>query len=94
MDKKKSGEVLVFLLSCFSIGLIAGSIAKNNFKKQLNDNSLTIENYINRLSEFDLTQEKAGSDLFFDLMSNGFNPQSAFSIVQQECIEFGETFND
>lgn len=94
MDKKKNGEVLVFLLGCFSIGLIAGSFNKNKFKKQISNNPLSIEHYLNRLSEFDLTPEKAGSELFFDLMSNGFSPNSAFDVVRQECIEVGEKFND
>jgi hypothetical protein len=94
MNKKKNGEVLVFLLACFSVGIIAGSISKNKFKKNISQNSLTIQNYVNRLSEFDLTETKSASELFFDLMSTGFHPQSAFDIVAKECIDVGEKFND
>lgn len=94
MDKKKNGEVLVFVLSCFSIGLIAGSLSRKNFKKYTTNNTLSIENYVNRLSEFDLTADRSGFELFFDLMSNGFNAKLAFDIVQKECIEIGEKFND
>jgi hypothetical protein len=94
MDKKKNGKVLVFLLGCFSVGLIAGSISKNKFKKNFINNPLTIENYVNRLSEFDLTPQKEASELFFDLISSGFNAQKAFEVVQKECIEAGEKFYD
>ena len=94
MDKKKNGEVLVFLLGCFSIGLIAGSFTKNKFKKHIANNQPSIAHYINRLSEFDLSSDKVGSEFFFDLMSSGFSAQLAFDIVQKECIEMGEKFND
>jgi tyrosine-protein phosphatase YwqE len=94
MDKKKNGDVLVFLLTCFSIGLIVGSINKKQFKKDKKNNSLTIENYLNRLIEFDLTPQHSASELFFDLMSTGFHPQTAFDMVKEECIDAGEKFYD
>jgi hypothetical protein len=94
MNKKKNGDILVFLLTCFSIGLIAGSINRKNFNKIKQNNYLTIENYLNRLVEFDLTPQQSASDLFFDLMSSGFNPQTAFDMVKEECIDAGEKFYD
>jgi tyrosine-protein phosphatase YwqE len=94
MNKKKNGDILVFLLTCFSIGLIAGSINKKHFNKFQRNNPLTIENYLNRLIEFDLTPQQSASDLFFELMSSGFNPQRAFEMVKEECIEAGEKFYD
>ena len=94
MDKKKNGEILVFLLGCFSIGLIAGSFTKNKFKKHIAKNQLSVAHYVNRLSEFDLSSDKLGSEFFFYLMSSGFSAQLAFDIVQKECIEIGEKFND
>jgi hypothetical protein len=94
MDKKKTGEVTSFLLICFSVGLIFGSISKNKFKKNIKSNSITLQNYVNRLREFDLTEEQSASDLFLELTSIGFDSNSAFDIVIKECIEVGEKFND
>jgi len=94
MNKKKTGEVTPFLLICFSVGLIFGSISKNKFKKNIKSNSITLQNYVNRLREFDLTEEQSASDLFFELTSIGFDPNSAFDIVIKECIKVGEKFND
>jgi len=94
MDKKKTGEVTSFLLICFSVGLIFGSINKSKFKKNIKSNSITLQNYINRLREFDLTEEQSASDLFLRLTSIGFDSNNAFDIVVKECIEVGEKFDD
>lgn len=63
-------------------------IEKNIYSK------LTLDNYVNRLKEFDISPEKEATNLFFDLLESGFHPNSAFDLVKKECIEAGEKFYD
>ena len=39
-----------------------------------------------------MTEEKEATALFLDLVESGFYPQSAFNMVQKECLEAGEVF--
>lgn len=90
---KKSGKVQIFLLTCFLLGWKAQSMNKKDIEKKPYS-KLTLDNYVNRLKEFDISPEKEATNLFFDLLESGFNPNSAFDLVKKECIEAGEKFYD
>jgi hypothetical protein len=90
---KNSGKVQLLILTFAFLGWRAGFINKKNIAKQPYS-KLTLENYINRLKEFDISPEKEATNLFFDLLESGFHPNSAFDMVKKECIEAGEKFYD
>jgi hypothetical protein len=90
---KKSGKLQLFILTCALIGWTTGSINKKTIQNK-SYSKLTLENYVNRLKEFDMSPEKEATNLFFDLLESGFNPSSAFDVVKKECIEAGEKFHD
>jgi hypothetical protein len=92
MAMKKNGKLAFMVLGFLSLGYILGEINKKNFTHQDNDDKINLEQYLNRLSEFDLTEEKEATALFLDLIENGFYPKSAFNTVQKECLEAGEIF--
>lgn len=90
----KNGKLVVFLGSCFIFGYVVGLKNKKNMKEFKDYSNLTLENYLNRLNEFDLSEEKDLSVLFFDLLETGFHPEAAFNLVKEICLETGELFND
>lgn len=71
-----------------------GANNKRKFAIEKQKSILSIDNYLNRLSEFDISAEKECTNLFFDLIELGFHPQSAFDIVQEESTKAGDIFND
>lgn len=75
------------------MGWKAQSMNKKDIEKKPYS-KLTLDNYVNRLKEFDISPEKEATNLFFDLLESGFNPNSAFDLVKKECIEAGEKFYD
>lgn len=89
---KKNGKNIIVT------GLISVSIFfwYKNYKKTKEifyiPNRLTIENYVNRLKEYDISSEKEASNLFFDLIECGFSPQRAFDTVQKEINDSGEHY--
>ena len=83
----------MLVLTCALLGWKAGSSNKKDIEKK-SYSKLTLENYINRLKEFDMSAEKEATSLFFDLLESGFHPNSAFDLVKKECIEAGEKFHD
>ena len=91
---KKTGNKVLFLISCFTVGALLGHANKKKFVNVKQKSILTLDNYVNRLSEFDISEEKECTNLFFDLIELGFHPDSAFDIVQKESTEAGDIFND
>lgn len=88
---KKSGEISVAVgatLVCLSLYYF---LTKRN-TKFVSENILTIDNYVNRLKEYDMSPEKEASNLFYDLLECGYSPQRAFYTVQKEIDEAGEIF--
>lgn len=90
----KKSNTWIFLAGCFAFGAYLGLQNKKVIKNYIKDNNLTISNYINRLKEFDLTQENESANFFYDLIEMGFDLDSAFEIVKKECAEAKEFFND
>jgi hypothetical protein len=93
---KKNGRNVLVFLGFFSIGLMLGNVSK---RKMLLGNSasickLSLEQCLNRLTEFDLTDQKEATNMFLDLIEHGFGPSSAFDIVQKECFKAEEVLND
>lgn len=88
---KKNGEISVVIFSA-TICVIGYVFLFKRNKKFISENVLTIENYINRLREYDLSPEKEASSLFYDLLECGYSPQRAFSTVQKEVDEAGDFF--
>jgi len=88
---KKSGEVTVIIASATACVIGYVFLFKKN-KKFISENVLTIENYVNRLREYDLSPEKEASSLFYDLLECGYSPKRAFSTVQKEVDEAGDFF--
>jgi len=86
---KSSIKVELFLLACLFLGWKTGSINRKDIQKKPYS-KLTLENYVNRLKEFDMSSEKEATNLFFDLLESGFNPNTAFDLVTEECIEAGQ----
>lgn len=73
-----------------------GNVSK---RKMLLENSASIytvslEQYLNRLTEFDLTDQKEATSMFLDLIEHGFGPSGAFNVVQKECFKVEEVLND
>jgi hypothetical protein len=90
----KSGEQnKAIAIAALSV-IIAGVFSKVFMKKTIKLNNVTIENYANRLKEYDMTPEKEASQLFYDLIDFGFSPSSAFATVQKEIDQAGGFFND
>jgi hypothetical protein len=89
---KKNGKLALMFLGFLSVGYIIGELSKQNFLDSTKKPEVNLEQYLNRLIEFDMTDEKEATALFLDLIENGFYPQSAFDVVQKECIEAGEFF--
>jgi hypothetical protein len=91
---KKNGKIGLLFFGFLTVGFVLGEISKqkftNNNSKDIID--ITLGQYMNRLTEFDLTDEKEATSLFLDLIENGFYPESAFNVVQKECLEVGEVF--
>lgn len=91
---KKNGKLYAFLGACFVVGLVLGTVEKNKMKSFIGSSNLTLENYMNRLKEFDMSDQKEATKMFLDLLSSGIIAKEAFSIVQQECLEVGEFYYD
>lgn len=90
---KNSNKLQLFILVCATLGWKAARVNGKDIEKR-SYSKLTLENYINRLKEFDMSPEKEATSLFFDLLESGFHPNSAFDLVKKECIEAGEKFHD
>ena len=90
---KSSSKLQLLILICATLGWKAARVNKKDIEK-ISYSKLTLENYINRLKEFDMSPEKEATSLFFDLLESGFHPNSAFDLVKKECIEAGEKFHD
>lgn len=69
-----------------------GTMNKKTVDKKFNVSNLSLDNYLNRLKEFDMSQENEATALFLDLIELGFHPNSAFDLVKKECLEAGEIF--
>lgn len=89
---KKNGDAAIALT--ISLGAFVGYVLyqKHKQKNFVSSNSLTIENFVNRLREYDLSPEKEASNLFYDLLECGFSPEHAFATVQKEIDEAGKFF--
>lgn len=90
---KKNGEIKLLLGALAATAIAVAIINRNKAKSFINYNNLTIDNFVNRLQEFDLSPTKDASNLFYELIEFGFSPQSAFDVVQKEATEAGEYFN-
>lgn len=88
---KKSGEIAVATTVVIMCSSLYYFFLKKN-TKFVKQNIITIENYVNRLREYDMSPEKEASSLFYDLLECGYSPQRAFSTVQKEIEEAGEVF--
>lgn len=90
--KKKNGEIAALV----GTGLILFSLYvffnKKKYEHFVSENSTTLENYINRLREYDTSPTKDASNLFFDLIECGFSPANAFASVQKEIDDMGKWF--
>ena len=91
---KKNGKLGLVFFGFLTAGFVLGEISKQKFASNNLENNISISlgQYINRLTEFDLTDQKEATSLFLDLIENGFYPDSAFNVVQKECLEAGEVF--
>lgn len=89
---KKNGEAKIALFLLLSTAVALSIINRNKAKSFVKENHLTIDNFVNRLKEFDLSPSKDASNLFYDLIEFGFSPQSAFDVVQKEITEAGDFF--
>lgn len=92
MTMKKNGKRNIALLALCIGGLVIFTLNKNKGKSFIDGNNLTIDNFVNRLKEFDLSPSKDASSLFYDLIEFGFSPQSAFDVAQKEATDAGEYF--
>lgn len=90
MKKNGKGKFLLAFLCISGITLLA--LNKQKGKSFIQNNSLTIDNFVNRLKEFDLSPSKDAYNLFYDLIEFGFSPQSAFDVAQKEATDAGEYF--
>jgi hypothetical protein len=90
----KNGKALAFIGSCFLVGFYLGLKNKKKMNTFKDYSNLTVENYLNRLNEFDLSEQKDLSFLFFDLIQTGFHPEAAFNLVKEISLEAGEVYND
>ena len=87
---KNGNNKLYFYLAI--TGAVAYVYLKNRKQDFVQKNQLTIENYVNRLREYDLSPEKHASNLFYDLLECGFCLDRAFEYVQKEINDNGEYF--
>ena len=81
---KKNGRNILVFLGFFSIGLMLGNVSKRKMvlENNPNANKVSLEQYLNRLTEFDLTDQKEATNMFLDLIEHGFGPGGAFDVVQ------------
>jgi hypothetical protein len=90
---KKNGKLLLMVTGFLALGYVLGEISKYNFINSISEEpNVNLDQYLNRLTEFDMSEEKEATALFLDLVESGFYPQSAFNMVQKECLEAGEVF--
>ena len=87
----KNGNSKIYFYLVAS-GVLAFLYLKNKNSNFVKENQLTIENYVNRLKEYDLSPEKHASNLFYDLIECGFCLDRAFEYVQREINDNGEYF--
>jgi len=89
---KKNGDSVIII--ALSITAFVGYVMyqKSKHKKFVSSNTLTIENFVNRLSEYDMSPQKEASNFFYDLLECGFSPQNAFATVQKEIDDAGSFF--
>ena len=92
MILKKSGKIATAIIIGGLVGWYAGYFNKKTMIKTISLPNLSVDNYVNRLKEFDMSSEKEATNLFYDLIESGFSPHSAFDLVKKECLEAGEIF--
>lgn len=88
MTLKKNGKIAIFLAGCFLIGYISAKNMSKN-KSVIIKKNISFDNYINRLSEFDLTHDKLSTELFVGLVNDGLSLKDAFDVTIRASYEYG-----
>lgn len=89
MDLKKSGRIILFLIGCFAIGSLTSTLMAKKKFPIYEQNQISFENYISRLSEFDLTEEKLSTELFLGLVNDGVSFKEAFEATIKASYDYG-----
>lgn len=77
-----NGKNISFIAGLFIIGLALGNSHKKKFVQQtINVNKTTVDQYLNRLSEFFLDDISYAKNDFFKLLDIGLNPSDCFEIT-------------
>jgi hypothetical protein len=77
-----NGKNISFIAGLFIIGLALGSSHKKKFVQQsVHANKITVDQYLNRLSEFFLDDISCAKNDFFELLDMGLNPSDCFEIT-------------
>lgn len=77
-----NGKNISFIVGLFIVGLALGNSHKNKFVQQNTSmNTATIDQYLNRLSEFFLDDISCARNDFFELLDMGLNPGDCFEIT-------------
>jgi hypothetical protein len=77
-----NGKSISIIAGLFAIGLALGTNHKKKFVNQhVSTNTITIDQYMNRLSEFFIDDINNAKGNFFELLDMGLNPSDCFEIT-------------
>ena len=77
-----NGKSISIIAGLFVIGLALGTNHKKKFVNQhVSTNTITIDQYMNRLSEFFIDDINNAKGNFFELLDMGLNPSDCFEIT-------------
>lgn len=77
-----NGKTISCVVGLFAIGLALGNTHKKHFEKNIKViNKTTIDQYMNRLTEFFFEDINSAKSTFFELLDMGLNPSDCFEIT-------------
>ena len=84
--KMMNGKTIAIFAGFFAIGVALGKAKQNAFSNNVSKSKLTIEQCLNRLSEFCIDDPVSAKKDFFEFMEMGFTPEESFEIVSAKEV--------
>jgi hypothetical protein len=81
-----NGKTIAIFAGFFAIGVALGKAKQNAFSNNVSKSKLTIEQCLNRLSEFCIDDPVSAKKDFFEFMEMGFTPEESFEIVSAKEV--------
>ena len=91
--KMKNGKSLLFFGVLITACYAAGYFNRKDFYKLNKKNYVSFQQWVNRLVEFDIYDDKYVTDTFLNLIEDGFSPEVAFSFIEQNASIEMDNFN-